>query len=87
MRFGWRAISGPALTAATLLLAMLFDRFVPTPSPAPLFICIVALAGALAGLASAMTTAVLAVIDIMERENLVENAFRIGRRPSGPEDR
>ncbi|MGY3033440.1 PAS domain-containing protein [Bradyrhizobium sp. USDA 4354] len=62
MRFGWRAISGPALTAAALLLAMLFDRIIPTPSPAPLFVCIVALAGALAGLASAMTTAVVAVI-------------------------
>ena len=62
MRFGWRAISGPALTAATLLLAMLSDRFIPTPSPAPLFVCIVALAGALAGLASAMTTAAVAVI-------------------------
>ncbi|MGC0389860.1 PAS domain-containing protein [Bradyrhizobium sp. USDA 241] len=62
MRFGWRAISGPALTAAALLLAMLFDRLFPTPSPAPLLVCIVALAGALAGLASAMTTAVVAVI-------------------------
>ena len=62
MRFGWRAISGPALTAATLLLAMLLDRFVPAPSPAPLFVAIVALAGALAGLASAVTTAIVAVI-------------------------
>ncbi|SPP92370.1 PAS-domain containing protein [Bradyrhizobium vignae] len=62
MRFGWRAICGPALTATALLLALLFDRFIPTPSPAPLFVCIVALAGALAGLAAAMTTAVVAVI-------------------------
>ncbi|MCK1384272.1 PAS-domain containing protein [Bradyrhizobium sp. 21] len=62
MRFGWRAISGPALTAATVLLAMLFDLFVPTPSPAPLFVCIVALAGALSGFASAMTSAAIAVI-------------------------
>lgn len=62
MRFGWRAISGPALTAATLLLAILIDRFVPTPSPAPLFVCIVALSGALSGLASAMTSAAVAVI-------------------------
>ncbi|RXG93967.1 PAS-domain containing protein [Bradyrhizobium zhanjiangense] len=62
MRFGWRAISGPVLTAATLLLAMLFDRFVPTPSPAPLLVCLVALAGALSGLASAMTSAAVAVI-------------------------
>jgi len=62
MRFGWRAICGPALTATALLLALLFDRFIPTPSPAPLFVCIVALAGALAGLTAAMTTAVVAVI-------------------------
>lgn len=62
MRFGWRAISGPALTAATLLLAILLDRFVPAPSPAPLFVCIVALAGALSGLASAITSAAVAVI-------------------------
>lgn len=62
MRFGWRAISGPALTAATLLLAILLDRFVPAPSPAPLLVCIVALAGALSGLASAVTSAAVAVI-------------------------
>ncbi|MCK1650447.1 PAS-domain containing protein [Bradyrhizobium sp. 149] len=62
MRFGWRAISGPALTAATLLLTMVLDRFVPTPSPAPLLVCIVALAGALSGLASAVASAAIAVI-------------------------
>lgn len=62
MRFGWRAISGPVLAAAALLLATLFDRLFPAPSPAPLLVCIVAFAGALAGLASAMTTAVVAVI-------------------------
>lgn len=62
MRFGWRAISGPALTAAALLLAMLLDRLVSTPSPAPLFVGIVALAGGLAGLASAVMTAIVAVI-------------------------
>lgn len=62
MRFGWRAISGPMLTAATLLLAMLFDRFIPAPSPAPLFVGIVAFAGALSGLASAVTSAAVAVI-------------------------
>ncbi|MCJ9734451.1 hypothetical protein MOV75_30325, partial [Bradyrhizobium sp. PRIMUS42] len=61
MRFGWRAISGPVLTAATLLLAMLLDRFIPTPSPAPLLVGIVALAGALSGLASAITSAAVAV--------------------------
>jgi len=62
MRLGWRAISGPALTAAILLLTMLFDRFVPTPSPAPLLVCIVALAGALSGPASAVASAAIAVI-------------------------
>ena len=62
MRLGWRAISGPALTAATLLLAMLFDRVAAVPSPAPLLVCLVALAGALSGLASAMASAAVAVI-------------------------
>ena len=62
MRFGWRAISGPVLSAAALLLPMLFDRFTPAPSPAPLLIGIVALAGALSGLASAVTSAAVAVI-------------------------
>ncbi|WP_368507076.1 PAS-domain containing protein [Bradyrhizobium lupini] len=62
MRLGWRAISGPALTAATLLLTMFFDRFVPASSPAPLLVCIVALAGALSGPASAVASAAIAVI-------------------------
>ncbi|MCS3728705.1 PAS-domain containing protein [Bradyrhizobium betae] len=62
MRFGWRAISGPVLTAAVALLAILLDRHVPVPSPAPLFVAIVALAGTLSGFASAMTSAALAVI-------------------------
>ncbi|MGT2438080.1 PAS-domain containing protein [Bradyrhizobium betae] len=62
MRFGWRAISGPVLTAAVVLLAILLDRHVPVPSPAPLLVGIVALAGALSGFAPAMTSAALAVI-------------------------
>lgn len=61
MRFGWRAISGPVLTAAIAMLAIVLDRHVHVPSPAPLFVCIVALAGALSGFASAMTSAALAV--------------------------
>jgi len=61
MRFGWRAISGPVLTVAMTLLAILLDRYVGVPSPAPAFVCIVALAGALSGFASAMTSAALAV--------------------------
>ena len=36
MRFGWRAISGPALAAATLLLAILLDLHVAVISLAPL---------------------------------------------------
>ena len=45
MQFDWRAISGPALTTATALIAFLVDRhFVAVPNPAPLFVCIVALA-------------------------------------------
>ncbi|MBR1178182.1 PAS-domain containing protein [Bradyrhizobium sp. KB893862 SZCCT0404] len=62
MRFGWRAMSGPMLTVAVTLLALLLDRAVHVPSPAPLFVCIVALAGALAGFAAAMTSAALAVV-------------------------
>ncbi|PSO18904.1 PAS-domain containing protein [Bradyrhizobium sp. MOS003] len=62
MRFRWRAISGPVLTAATLLLAMVFDRFIPAVSPAPLLVGIVAFAGALSGLASAVTSAAIAVV-------------------------
>ena len=61
MRFGWRAISGPLLTAAIALLLILLDRFAPLPSPAPLFVCVVAIAGALSGFASAMTSAAIAV--------------------------
>ncbi|WP_027551848.1 PAS-domain containing protein [Bradyrhizobium sp. Cp5.3] len=62
MRFGWRAISGPVLTAAVALLAILLDRSVAGPSPAPLFVCIVALAGSLSGFGSAATSAAFAVI-------------------------
>ncbi|EJN12958.1 hypothetical protein PMI42_03571 [Bradyrhizobium sp. YR681] len=61
MRFGWRAISGPVLTVAMTLLAILLDRSVHIPSPAPLLVCIVALSGALSGFASAVTSAALAV--------------------------
>ncbi|MET4803647.1 PAS-domain containing protein [Bradyrhizobium sp. LB11.1] len=62
MRFGWRAISGPVLTAAIALLAILLDRRAPALSLAPLFVCIVALAGSLSGLASALGSAAIAVI-------------------------
>lgn len=62
MRFGWRAISGPVLTAAVALLAMLLDRRAPALSLGPLFVCLVALAGSLSGFASAIGSAIIAVI-------------------------
>lgn len=62
MRFGWRAISGPVLTAAVALLAILLDRRAPALSLGPLFVCLVALAGSLSGFASALGSAIIAVI-------------------------
>ena len=63
MTFDWRAIFGPALTAATALIALAADRLLPTvPNPAPLFVCIVALAGSLSGLRSSLTSAGLALV-------------------------
>ena len=62
MQFDWRAICGPALTTATALAAFVVDRYVvAVPNPAPLFVCIVALASSLSGIASGMTSAVIAV--------------------------
>src|SRR5450631_2432276 len=62
MQFDWRAISGPALTIATALIAILVDRaFIVIPNPAPLFVCIVAFAASLSGLASGMISAAIAV--------------------------
>jgi PAS domain-containing protein len=62
MQLNWHAISGPTLTAATALLAFLIDRhFVPIPNPAPLFVCIVALAASVSGIVSGMASAVIAV--------------------------
>lgn len=63
MQFDWRAISGPALTAATALIALALDRtLIAVPNPAPLFVCIVAFAGSLSGLTSGMIGAAIAVI-------------------------
>ena len=63
MQFDWRAISGPALTTATALIAIVVDRTViVVPNPAPLFVCIVAFAASLSGLASGMTSAAIAVV-------------------------
>src|SRR6202158_6170692 len=62
MHFDWRAISGPALTTVTALIAILVDRhFIAVPNPAPLFVCIVAFAASLSGLASGMASAAIAV--------------------------
>ena len=54
MQFDWRTLLGPALTTAVALLAFFVDRhFVTVPNPAPLFVCIVALASSISGIASA----------------------------------
>ncbi|HKS20075.1 MAG TPA: PAS-domain containing protein [Bradyrhizobium sp.] len=59
----WRAIFGPTLTTAVALAAFFIDRhFVTVPNPAPLFVCIVALASSLSGLAAGMVSAVIAVV-------------------------
>src|SRR5580692_2399786 len=61
--FDWRAIFGPALTAATALIALAADRLLSSaPNPAPLFVCIVALAGSLSGLRSSLISAALALV-------------------------
>ena len=63
MQFDWRAISGPALTTATALIAFVVDRhLVAVPNPAPLFVCIVAFASSVSGTASGLISAVIAVI-------------------------
>jgi PAS domain-containing protein len=62
MQLNWRTISGPTLTTATALLAFLVDRqFFPIPNPAPLFVCIVALAASVSGIVSGLASAVIAV--------------------------
>ena len=63
MQFDWRAVFGPALTAATALVALAIDRLLlAVPNPAPLFVCIVALAGSLSGLRSGLASAALALV-------------------------
>jgi PAS domain-containing protein len=62
MRFDWRAICGPALTTAAALIAISVDRyFLAVADPAPLFVCMVAFAASLSGLASGMISAAIAV--------------------------
>lgn len=63
MQIDWRMILGPGLTTAVALIAFSVDRhFVVVPNPAPLFVCIVALASSVGGIASGLTSAVVAVI-------------------------
>ena len=62
MQFDWRVILGPALAATTALIAFTVDRhLVAVPNPAPLFVCIVALASSTSGTASGLVTAAIAV--------------------------
>src|SRR3954462_11970880 len=62
MQIDWRATCGPALATATGLIAIALDKtLVVTPNPAPLFVCIVALAASLSGIASGMVSAAIAV--------------------------
>jgi PAS domain-containing protein len=62
MQIDWRAICGPALATATALIAIVLDRtWAAVPDPAPLFVCIVALAALLSGLASGLISAAIAI--------------------------
>jgi PAS domain-containing protein len=63
MKVDWRSIFGPALTTATAVIAIGLDRYlVPVPNPAPMFVCIVALAASLSGVSSGMVSAAIAVL-------------------------
>src|SRR6185436_12196892 len=63
MQFNWRTIIGPALTIAVALIAFLVDRtFVMVPNPAPLFVCIVALASSVSGITSGLISAAISVV-------------------------
>jgi PAS domain-containing protein len=62
MQIDWRAISGPALIAATAAIAILGDRYFDgVPDPAPLFVGVIAVAVLLGGLGSGLFSAVFAV--------------------------
>jgi PAS domain-containing protein len=63
MQLDWRAILGPALTLATASTALAANHLLShVPNPAPLFVCIVALAGSFSGLGSSLVSAVLALV-------------------------
>ncbi|MFZ0765250.1 MAG: hypothetical protein WAN01_15280 [Bradyrhizobium sp.] len=62
MQIDWRATFGPALTVITAGIVLVTDHLLLTFSnPAPLFVCIVALAASLSGLRSSLVSAALAV--------------------------
>src|ERR1700729_2742801 len=62
MQLDWRAILGPALTVTTALSALAANHLSAAgANPAPLFVCIVALAGSLSGLRSSLACAALAL--------------------------
>jgi PAS domain-containing protein len=62
MQFDWRAISGPAITIATALIAVVIEgNFLVVSHLAPLFVCIAALSAALSGVAPGLISAVIAV--------------------------
>src|SRR4051794_30081446 len=62
MRIDWRTLCGPLLATATALIAIGLDRTLLVPNPAPLFVCIVALAASLSGLASGLVSAGIVVV-------------------------
>ncbi|HYW62207.1 MAG TPA: PAS-domain containing protein [Bradyrhizobium sp.] len=62
MQIDRRAICGPTLATAIALIAIVLDRRgAALPDPAPLFVCIVALAASLSGLGSGLASAAIAV--------------------------
>src|SRR4051812_41052674 len=61
MQIDWRAICGPVLATATALIVIVLDGTrLAVPDPAPLFVCIVALASCLSGVASGLVSAAIA---------------------------
>lgn len=62
MQTEWRAISGPALITAISFAAIAADQaYGGVPNLAPLQVCVVALAAALAGIGSGLVSALIAV--------------------------
>jgi PAS domain-containing protein len=62
MQFDWRAISGPALSIATVSAAMVLDRNILTVSDlAPLFVGIAAISAALGGITPGLISALIAL--------------------------